>query len=155
MKTARDIMTGKVITLNPELPLDEMESALRSAGISGAPVADGGVLVGIVSRSDVARLLSVEGAYLEHAMEASGDVESGGTELVSIAEQLGKRLQAMTVRDAMIREVDTVGEDASVTTVAQKMLGSRHRRLVVLESDGKIAGIVTATDLVRVVAEPD
>jgi CBS domain-containing protein len=155
MKTARDIMTGEVITLKPELPLDEMESALRSAGISGAPVADGGVLVGIVSRSDVARLLSVEGAYLEHAMEARGDAERGGSELVSIGEQLGRRLQSMTVRDAMIREVDTVLVDASVKTVAEKMLASRHRRLVVLESDGKIAGIVTATDLVRVLAGSD
>lgn len=155
MKIARDIMTGKVITLDPELPLDEMESSLRSAGISGAPVADGGVLVGIVSRSDVARLLSVQGAYLEHAMEASGHVEGGGSELVSIAEQLGKRLQSMKVRDAMIREVDTVLVDSSVQAVAQKMLGSRHRRLVVLESNGKIAGIVTATDLVRVVADQD
>ena len=153
MTTARDIMTTKVVTLKPDLPLDEMESALRSAGISGAPVADEGVLMGIVSRSDVARLLSVEGAYLEHAMEAYETGETGDGELVSIAEQLGHRLQEMTVGDAMIREVDTIDESTPLKTLAAKMLESRHRRLIVLAADGSIAGIVTATDLVRVVAE--
>ena len=100
-----------------------------------------------------ARQLSVEGAYLEHAMESYADAESVGGELPSIAEQLGKRLAAMTVEDAMIRKVETIGKTASLKTVAEKMLSSRHRRLIVVDDDGKIAGIVTSTDLVRVIAE--
>ena len=90
---------------------------------------------------------------LEHAMESYADAESVGGDLSGIAEQLGKRLAAMTVEDAMIREVETIGKTASLKTVAEKMLSSRHRRLIVVDDVGKIAGIVTATDLVRVIAE--
>jgi CBS domain-containing protein len=153
METAQDIMNREVVALDPQMPLDEMERALRTAGISGAPVEKDGQLIGIISRSDVARQLSVEGAYLEHAMESYADAESVGGELSSIAEQLGKRLAAMTVEDAMIREVETISKTASLKTVAKKMLSSRHRRLIVVDENGKIAGIVTATDLVRVIAE--
>ena len=153
METAQDIMNREVVALDPQMPLDEMERALRTAGISGAPVEKDGKLIGIVSRSDVARQLSVEGAYLEHAMESYADAESVGGDLSGIAEQLGKRLAAMTVEDAMIREVETIGKTASLKTVAEKMLSSRHRRLIVVDDVGKIAGIVTATDLVRVIAE--
>ena len=151
METAQDIMNREVVALDPQMPLDEMERALRTAGISGAPVEKDGKLIGIVSRSDVARQLSVEGAYLEHAMESYAN--SSGSDLSGIAEQLGKRLAAMTVEDAMIREVETIGKTASLKTVADKMLSSRHRRLIVVDAEGKIAGIVTATDLVRVIAE--
>ena len=55
--TVEQAMTHEVDTLSPEMTLKDMDRVLLDAGISGAPVVDGGRLVGIASRADVIRLL--------------------------------------------------------------------------------------------------
>ena len=47
--TAADLMTRKVITLIPEMTLNEMDTVLMKRGVSGAPVVEHGRLVGVVS----------------------------------------------------------------------------------------------------------
>jgi len=49
----RDLMSSPVRTVSPDTPLPELTSSLREWGHNGAPVVDGGRLVGIISRRDV------------------------------------------------------------------------------------------------------
>ena len=58
--TARDLMQSPVRTVRPEMSLADLERTFLEAGYSGFPVVDGGKLVGVVTRSDVVRRLSVE-----------------------------------------------------------------------------------------------
>ena len=56
-------MTAGVVVVPPTLPLRELENALIARHI-GAPVVDGGRLVGIVSRSDVVRYFEQQGSAM-------------------------------------------------------------------------------------------
>jgi len=56
----RDVMNVMPITVQAKAPVSEAARLLRENRISGMPVLDGEKLVGVVSESDLLRLLSVE-----------------------------------------------------------------------------------------------
>jgi CBS domain-containing protein len=56
MLRLRDIMTTDIVTLDPNLTIREAMDALASKRISGAPVVEGGVVVGVVSATDLLQL---------------------------------------------------------------------------------------------------
>ncbi len=151
--TAEDVMSAEVISVGSDESLLALDTCLRAAGISGAPVIDDEKLVGIISRSDIARQVSVEGAWSEIAHEFDDqwrDPDPNRSQTVGA--EIGERLAKLSVSDAMIHEVDTVSRDTSLKEVATRMLRARHRRLVVLEDD-LVVGIVTASDLVALIRD--
>jgi CBS domain-containing protein len=151
---AKDIMTADVLTVGPDVDLLELDGTLRRARISGAPVTKNGKLVGIISRSDIARQLVVEDTYAEVAHSLLEGFYGDAKEPVDpISDHVGERLRSMRVADAMVTAVDSVRPETPIAEVARRMSTSRHRRLVVTDAQGKIVGIVTASDLVRLVAD--
>ncbi len=56
-------------------------------------------------------------------------------------------MSSMYVKDAMITHVQTVSEEKSVETLTALMQSSRHMGFPVLDSKGKLSGIVTLSDL--------
>jgi CBS domain-containing protein len=56
MLRLRDIMTTDVITLDPNLTVREAMDVFTSNRISGAPVVDGGDVIGVVSATDLLQL---------------------------------------------------------------------------------------------------
>lgn len=54
---------------------------------------------------------------------------------------------SMFVKDAMVQHVQTVSEDKNVGTLIALMQASRHAGFPVLDSKGKLSGIVTLSDL--------
>ncbi|WP_279385049.1 chloride channel protein [Methanosarcina barkeri] len=56
-------------------------------------------------------------------------------------------MSSMLVKDAMITYVQTVSEEKSVETLTALMQVSRHVGFPVLDSKGKLSGIVTLSDL--------
>jgi len=53
MLRLRDIMTTDLVTLDPNLTIREAMDTFASKRISGAPVVEGGVVVGVVSATDL------------------------------------------------------------------------------------------------------
>lgn len=56
MLRLRDIMTTDIITLDPNVTIREAMDTFTSRRISGAPVVEGGVVVGVVSATDLLQL---------------------------------------------------------------------------------------------------
>ncbi|MDM7919393.1 MAG: chloride channel protein [Methanosarcina sp.] len=56
-------------------------------------------------------------------------------------------MESMFVKDAMVQHVQTVSEDKNVGTLIALMQASRHAGFPVLDSKGKLSGIVTLSDL--------
>jgi len=123
--TARDIMTRSVLVLPRDGSLEEAALALSAHGVSGAPVCDPhGKLVGVVSKGDLA-----EGC-------------------------LGPRAHACTsIGDVMSVDVAKTGPDASLDSVAQTLVFEGIHRIVVVDSDDSIIGIISPLDVLRAIVE--
>jgi len=59
-KPVREVMSTQVVTVPPDIPLNEVILQMVQKGINRLPVVDKNVLVGIITRGDVIRGLAVE-----------------------------------------------------------------------------------------------
>lgn len=152
----RDVMSSDVRTVEPEMRLSDLERALIEEGLSGFPVVDDGRLVGIVSRSDVVRQLCVEQSVAETLSDYYADLggcASGAEEsFEEIGERVGKRIEGLRVKDVMIHELVTASPEDRLVDVASTLLERHVHRIPVVEG-GRLVGIVTSMDLVRLFAE--
>lgn len=180
MLRVREIMTPHVVTLAPDATLREAIDTLVTCRIGGAPVLDGGRVVGVLSAPDVLEFESVtpvgsradesedEGTPLEPAAEWSeGEdapaafftdlwTDDGPTVSERMASSEGPEwdfLEDHTVAEAMSRSVCSLPESLEVSAGAQRMLAAGVQRALVVSSDDQLVGILTTTDILRAVAE--
>lgn len=142
---AKDIMRRDVVTVAPCLTLTELVRVFQEHAISGAPVvdADGGI-VGVVSQTDIV------GARREEAsvappfhLEPDLTVEEFG---MHVEESDGTRVEQIMTPGAIAFE-----EDTPVSALARAMM-ERHIHRVLITRRGRLAGIVTTMDMLRVAA---
>lgn len=127
---AKDLMTKNVITLSPSMEIGAAARLLTGRRITGAPVVDAaGVLLGVVSQTDLARFLGRRpGAAWGLDCEADG--------------------ARSPVSMVMTKGAVACDEEATEDEIAELMLRRRVHRLLVIR-EGKLCGIVTAMDLLR------
>lgn len=143
MLTVGVVMTQSVVTVTPQTSFKEAVRLLRQRRVSGLPVVDGaGNLVGIVSEADLLNKVEKRepDAYL----------------LESKRHRLDRaRSAALDVASAMSREVTTVRPDFSVALAAREMHTRGFKRLPVVDENGKLVGIVSRVDLLKVFLRSD
>lgn len=153
--TAQDLMQPVIKTVAPDAPLIELDRAFLEARVGAFPVVAGGELVGIVSRSDIVRQLSVEQSLAELRADADRDEQAyaadAEADLGEIGDYLGRRVEHLRVRDCMTRQVVSATRDTPLPELAALMLQHRVHRLPVV-AGRRLVGIVGALDLVRVLA---
>jgi len=146
----RDVMNVKPITVQAQAPVSEAARLLRENKVSGLPVLDGEKLVGVVSESDLLRLLSVEedegGLWLPSPFEVFEvpfrDLVKWERMHVAIDEIPRKKVGMV-----MSRNLHEVGPDDEIEEAAGIMTRHRINRLPVVE-DGRLVGIVTRGDII-------
>lgn len=154
-KLVRDLMKTDVLTVSPDVNMPDLQRIFVKSRFGAVPVLDRQHrLVGIVSRSDVVRKFSLEQSLAELA-DADFDsilgVEDDDDAVESIGAAVGRRLAKVHARDIMIKEVETIGPDESLSEAAARMVKRRIHRLPVLE-DGILVGIVSAFDFMALYA---
>jgi len=153
---ARDIMTTDISSVEPEMSLVDLESKFLSEKIGGAPVVSEGKLVGVVSRSDIVRILSVEESYAETTCDfyqiAYLDELPDEAIARSIGRQVGQRLEQLNVSDAMVGRVITAPPEEPIAELAKTMLRYKIHRILITDGD-TLVGLVSATDLIRLIAQ--
>lgn len=147
---ARDVMQANVLSVPPELTLAALEDYLLAKRISGAPVVEDGKVIGIVSRSDVVRCLSLERSLSGLIAEGLASPEEPPS-AVRLPADLEERLTAHTVRDAMVVDPVVVAPDTPIADVA-RMLHERHIHRVLVIDRGTLRGVISTLDLVRLIA---
>ena len=124
MLTVRDIMSANVFTVDADASAEEAAWALTRRHIGGAPVRDSrGNLVGVLSKGD---LLNPEPSQW-----IKGEP---------------------TVGDLMNPDILAVYTEDPALAAAVGMSERKVHRLVVLDEEQKMVGIVTALDVVKAVA---
>lgn len=133
-----EVMSHPVITVAPDAPIKEAARRLVRHGISALPVVDAtGSLVGIVSEADLLPL------------ETRPDPRSQATPIAPTAGSSPR-----TVSDVMTRRVVAVPPDMDVSQAARTMIEAEVKRVPVVDC-GRLVGIVSRRDLVRVIARSD
>ena len=120
--TVGALMTSQPFTIGRKESLAMAHRILRDHRIRHLPVLEHGELIGIVTQRDLYFLETIRGVDIDD------DV----------------------VEDAMTSDTYAVAPDMPIATVAKHMARHRYGCAVVLER-GKVAGIFTATDALRLV----
>jgi CBS-domain-containing membrane protein len=126
---ARDVMTHPVHTLETDVDLSAAIRLMAERRLKRLPVVDrGGALVGLVSRADILRTI----AALPEPSEPS---------------ERRQPAHARTVGDVVTPGAPVVPPDADAEQVLIKLVDSPLRRVVVVEADGRVLGIISDRDL--------
>lgn len=126
-------MKHPVITLPPDMPINEALNFMRKEKIRRTPVVQGGKLLGIISEKDL--------------LNAS---PSSATTL-SVWE-MNYLVSKIPVSEVMKKNVLTVTEDTPIEEAARVMADNKIGALPVLRG-GNIVGIITETDLFKLFLE--
>lgn len=138
LQTVAAVMSTPVVTVTPETSFKDCVRVMRRKRVSGLPVVDPtGRLVGIVSESDL--LNKVE------KRDADSYILESKHHRVDRA-----RAAALDVRSAMSTEVVSIPPDFPIALAAREMHTRGFKRLPVVDSKGRLVGIVSRGDLLTV-----
>lgn len=129
-RTAGDLMTTPVITVLATAPLRDAVDNMVNHNLKRLPVVTNtGQLIGWISRIDVLRALE----YHQLAQESETEASMTGT----------------TIADMMYRDVPVVLPGATLEETVQALEKNRRRRVVVIDEERRVLGILTDGDLLQ------
>jgi CBS domain-containing protein len=141
----RDVMTTEVVAVQPWTPFREIVDRLAERRISAAPVLDAdGRVLGVVTEADL--LLKQEHPDLELNVPLVWSRRRRLEREKAAAVVAGKLMTAPAV---------TVLPTATVTEAARRMHAAGVKRLPVVDEAGRLVGIVSRADLLKVFTRPD
>ncbi|MBI5630026.1 MAG: CBS domain-containing protein [Elusimicrobia bacterium] len=145
---AADIMRRNVVTVAPEMTLTELAKLFIERKITGAPVVDSkGRLLGVISQTDLVRRDREEPQRAEiPSFHRHPDDAVGGP---------GYQIEcpdSTAVSDVMTPTVLSADETAPVEDLARMMMRKRIHRVVITRG-GRLVGIVSSMDMLRVVLD--
>ena len=123
---AREIMRKPVIATTPRASVRDIANQLVEKGFSGMPVAErDGTVVGIITEADILR------AFSQH-----------------------KQLETLTAENIMSTEPTTVDVETPIEAVIM-VLQELHVLRVPVTEGGKLVGIISRSDVIRALLEPE
>jgi H+/Cl- antiporter ClcA len=133
-KRARDVMTPDPVCVEEHVSLDEAAEVMTRRRLKRLPVVNReGHSVGVVSRLDILRCV---------AREAHLRVETPFLAAPEATDQAA-------VRGWMRPNVATVDPDAPFATVLERLVADPSRRVVVVDDEHKVVGIIIDADLLE------
>ena len=122
--TARDIMSTDLLTVEANSSLEDVVKLIVSERVTGVPVVDSeGRMVGVCSDYDIIRQFS-------KAKRKARDV-------------FRKKIDYS-------KKVETVTTETLLSEIAEKFVTMKYRRLPVLDQEGRLVGIITRRDMMKV-----
>jgi CBS domain-containing protein len=133
-----EVMTRDVAVVGPLTPVDDALHMLVARRVTSLPVVDdAGAVVGILSEADL----------LGHLL--SRDPRAHQIPVRQPADEVPR-----LVRDLMTRSVHVARPDEDVSDLAAVMATARWKSVPVV-ADGRLAGVVSRSDVLRALARPD
>jgi CBS domain-containing protein len=118
----REIMTGNVECMSPQTDLMQVAHKMKSLDVGFIPICENDRLAGTVTDRDI--------------------VIRGLTS--------GRDINTCTARDVMTKEVFYCFEDDNVKDVAEQMREKEVRRMLILNQDKRLVGVVSIGDISKV-----
>jgi CBS domain-containing protein len=148
----QDAMEKEIIKFKVDDQIIDVAGSLRENKISGAPVVDKeDKLVGIISEGDIMRLIEVHSPHINLILPAPLDLIELPVrmkyEMDEITEDMNKAA-SLLIGEIMTKKVVTVDSDSDISDAAQLMDTHDIKRLPVVDSAGKMVGIITRGDII-------
>jgi len=119
-----EVMTPKVIAVTPDDSVAEAARLMKEHGIGSVVVMEGDKLVGILTERDIITRF--------------------------VAKEDGRRPEDVKVREIMTKNPILINENEDLIEAARIMSEKNVRRLIVVDKAGKVTGVISARDVVRV-----
>jgi CBS domain-containing protein len=144
----RELMTRDVISVRRETSVNEVAKLMHRNGVSGVPVlAEGGEVAGIVTELDlIVRNGRLEMPVFLQVFDANIPLELPGHLRARLRHVLGTRAE-----DVMTSSVHCVDPDTEVEDLVKLMVDRGSNPVPVVEN-GRLAGIVSRSDIIRMMA---
>lgn len=140
-RTVRDVMTRDVVRVAPATGFRAIVELLQEHGITAVPVVDEDDRpVGIVSEADLLRTQSAQEDPAGLQPPPAGGPDSAG---------------AATAQQLMTSPAVCVEPGSTVVAAARLMSGRHIKRLPVVDEEGRLAGLVSRGDLLKVFLRDD
>ena len=144
-RRVRAVMTPEVVTVGKQASFKELAATMADHRVSALPVLDeDGRVAGIVSEADL--LLK------EEFPEPEQDLPLWWTRWARLDRA---KAAASVARDLMTVAVVAVSPDATVAEAARRMHTAKVKRLPVVDRSGRLLGIVSRSDLLKVFDRSD
>jgi CBS domain-containing protein len=119
---ASDMMTKaeEVLSFTPDDTLVSVARGLASKGVSGAPVVENGIVVGVISETDLIPLVKDE-----------------------------RKGRKMKTREVMTDKVVSVRPSSDLAEIARAMVNHKVNRVMVLGRSGELVGLIARDDLMK------
>jgi CBS domain-containing protein len=139
-----DVMTREVVTVAVDMGYKEIADLMVRHSVSAVPVVDADRRVlGVVSEADLLAKLEYADRVPRHLL-ATRRLKAGR-----------QKAAGDTARELMTAPAVTVRAGETVTGAARLMEAARVKRIPVVDVDGRLVGIVSRRDLVRLYTRPD
>jgi len=147
----REIISSGLVSINPRSTLREALAVMLENRITALPVVDvRRHCVGVISVTDLL------GAAKDLNDELNALSETGGLDHEALVEKLEHAdLLTEQVQDWMSTDPISVGIEDSVQHAAKLILRNRVHRLVVLDEQRRVVGVVSTMDLLAAYVEGD
>jgi len=152
---AADCMQRDVVTVAPDDTLQDALTLMTENHVTGLPVMNGkSRCVGLITASDI---LNYEQEHADDSSKASTtqffDPETQQWETVPLSAFGLEELGDVRVKEVMTRDLIWVDRNTSLKDVARRMIDDRVHRVLVMNDQANLYGIISAIDVVRVVAD--
>ena len=145
----RDLMTFHAVTVMPSDTVKDALDLLVANNVAALPVVDeANRCVGVISASDLLGLAQERGEDLEAFNAAEGLTRELLIEHLERAD-----FSDLAVKEAMTPTPIVVGPEATLPEAARIMVEYGIHHLAVTENKHRFLGLLSALDIVRVVAE--
>ncbi|GAB4224226.1 MAG: CBS domain-containing protein [Acidobacteriota bacterium] len=140
-----ELMTRDVAVVTTDTEIHELERLFLEKKIHGTPVVDAdGRLVGVISQTDLLAWHFNNGIDGSGFYEAPEMPDPEGVRDLRVSD-----IRTATVGEVMTPLVHAIRETATAGEAAERMLRHRIHRLIVVDENLRVRGIVSAMDLLR------
>lgn len=152
MQKVKDIMSSPAVSITSDLTIKEALDLLADRNISGVPVVDSeDKVIGIISDTDIIKYAHQNSVVTHTNLSGwiSPYVDVG--DLASVKKGFD-RLGTSLVEKVMTKKVFTINQDTDAGEAAKLMNRRNINRVPVVDSAGKLVGMVTRADIVKCMA---
>lgn len=152
MFTAKEIMSSPAVSIKEDQTVKEALDVLAERNFSGLIVVDkDDKVVGVISDTDIIRYSQRKSVVPQSSFSFWTSPYTEIDDIASIREGF-EMLHRTLTSQVMTKKVYTVKKDTPATDVAKLMNRRNINRVPVIDDEGKLAGIITRSDVVQCLA---